>query len=238
MSEVTLSRRDRVAIVSLDDGKANAFRPSSLTTLEAVLDEVDASDAGAVVIAGRPGFFSGGLDLKALPALPPAERTATFARFSRLMLRLWTLDRPTVAALTGHALGGGAILALAADVRVGVDSPTAKVGLIEVAVGLPVPAYAVEMARVALSGATLVESVIHGRAWTLPEALPAGWVSSLHAPEAVVEAAVERASQLAALRPGPYASTKSALQGEARVRAFAGLTAEVERFIAAFDGRS
>lgn len=233
---VTTRFHERVALVTLDDGKANAFGPATLQALEAALDEVEASDAGAVVFAGRAGFFSGGLDLKALPAMAPEARTATFDHFSRLMLRAWTLDRPTVAAVTGHALGGGAIFALAADVRLGVEA-AAKIGLIEVAVGLPVPGFAVEMARGALTGSTLVQSVIHGRAWTMPEAREAGWLESLHSADTLIDAACARAALLAMIQRAPYATTKAHLHAAERARADLMRDADVASFIAAFDAR-
>ena len=235
---VSLAFHDDVAVLTLDDGKANALSTTMIAALERDLDAVEASRAGALLLVGRAGFFSGGLDLKELPALAPAARTETFARFARLALRVWTFDRPVVAALTGHALGGGAILALGADLRMGVDSETARIGLIEVAVGLPVPRFAVEMARAALPAPTLVQAVAHGRAWTLREAHGAGWVDALAPAEELVTAATQRAAALAKLARAPYVATKTALQEPWRQRAEAGFAADIESFIAAFDART
>ncbi len=235
---MSLAFHDDVAVLTLDDGKANALSSATIARLGADLDAVEGSGAGALVLAGRTGFFSGGLDLKELPALAPDARTETFARFARLALRLWTFDRPVVAALTGHALGGGAILALGADVRVGVDTESARVGLIEVAVGLPVPRFAVEMARAALPAPTLVQALTHGRAWNLREARDAGWVEALAPADELVAVATVRAGGLAKLARAPYVATKTALQEPWRARAEAGLAADVASFIAAFDART
>ncbi len=235
---VSLSFHDDVAVLTLDDGKANALSTTTIASIETALDAVEASSAGALLIAGRAGFFSGGLDLKELPALSPEARTQAFARFSRVAMRVWTLDRPVVAALTGHALGGGAILALGADVRVGADTESARIGLIEVAVGLPVPRFAVEMARAALPAHTLVQAVAHGRAWSLREAHAAGWVDALAPADELVALATQRAAALAKLARAPYVATKTALQEPWRQRAEAGFNADIESFIAAFDARS
>lgn len=235
---VSLAFHDDIAILILDDGKANALSTATLAVMETALDAVEASGAGALLLAGRTGFFSGGLDLKELPLLTPAARTETFARFARLALRLWTFDRPVVAALTGHTLGGGAILALGADVRLGVETDAARIGLIEVAVGLPVPRFAVEMARAALPAPTLVQAVTHGRAWSLREAHGAGWVDALAPADELLARATQRAASLAKLARGPYVETKRALQEPWRQRAEAGFTADVESFIAAFDART
>ncbi len=227
---------DSVACITLDDGKANAFRPDTLDALEAALDEADAGRPRAVLVRGRAGFFSGGLDLKTLPALAPEERTRTFARFGRAVMRLWQSPVPVVAAIDGHALGGGAILALSADVRL-VSTREARLGLVEVAVGLPVPAFAVEMARMALPATTLLPAVLHGRTWTLGESVHAGWAEASCDPADLPEHALARAKALAALAPAAHATTKRHLMGPATARAEASFDAEVASFIAAFDAR-
>ncbi|MEN9786167.1 MAG: hypothetical protein RLZZ299_1431 [Pseudomonadota bacterium] len=236
MPTTTVRWDDHVATLTLDDGKANAFRPETLDDLEAALDAAEAGNARALVIAGRPGFFSGGLDLKVLPTLEPAARTRTFARFGRAVMRIWQSPVPVVAAIDGHALGGGAILALAADVRL-VSTRESRIGLVEVAVGLPVPAFAVEMARAALPTPTLLPAVLHGRTWSLAGAVDAGWAESAHAPDSVPEAAHTRAQALAALARGAHATTKRHLLGPLFARAEASFDAEVDAFISAFEAR-
>jgi enoyl-CoA hydratase len=236
MPTTTIHWDERVATLTLDDGKANAFRPDTLDDLESALDAAEAGDARALVIAGRAGFFSGGLDLKVLPTLAPEARTRTFARFGRAVLRIWQSPVPVVAAIDGHALGGGAILALAADVRL-VSTREARIGLVEVAVGLPVPAFAVEMARMALPTPTLTPAVLHGRTWTLCDAVDAGWAEAAHDPTALATAALARARALSALAREPHATTKRHLMGPAFDRAEASFSTEVDAFIAAFQAR-
>lgn len=226
---ISLARHDRVAVITMDDGKANAMRPTWFTGFEAALDEVEAGDAGAVLLVGRAGFFCAGLDLKVLPALSPEERLATLQRFGRCMLRVFTFPRPIVAAITGHALGGGAILALATDVRLAAEGGF-KFGLNEVAIGLPVPAFGVEIARAAVPVFAQAEMVLHGRVLLPAEAHARHVVEALHAPEALLDAAMARATALAALPSRAYALTKERLRGPMAERVRPGIEAELAAF--------
>jgi enoyl-CoA hydratase len=230
MSELTLARDGDVAVLTLDDGKANAFRPSNLPALERALDE--AADARALVIRGREGFFSGGFDLKVMPSLDHPTKEVLLTSFTRVMHRLATYPRPTVAAIAGHAFGGGAILALACDVRLGAEG-TYRFATNEVQIGVAMPTLGVEICRAALAGQVLLETLVHGRVWTLPEARDRGIVESLHAD--VHAAALARAKGLAALSPSAYATTKRRLHGAALDAAAEAMKAEMDEFVAAFE---
>src|SRR4051812_10123038 len=94
---------DGVAIITLDDGKANAFSTAALVALEAHLDQGIADGARALVIVGRPGRFSAGFNLEEMTS-GTAEMRALVVRGARFWLRLFGLGIPTVAACTGHAL--------------------------------------------------------------------------------------------------------------------------------------
>ena len=99
---------DNVAQITLDDGKVNAMALAFFAGLNAALDRAEHERPGALVIAGRAGVFSAGLDLKVLPTLAPDALERTMVAFGRTMLRVFTFPIPTVAAVTGHAIAGGA----------------------------------------------------------------------------------------------------------------------------------
>src|SRR5262249_34208999 len=103
----------------------------------------------AVIVQGDGKFFSGGLDLK--EAASGSNRVGNLAgsRDDGLFM-LWTLPKPTIAMVTGHAIAGGAIIALACDFRL-THSGSQRFGLNEVAIGLAFPRGAFEIARLALS---------------------------------------------------------------------------------------
>ena len=232
MAELSLDVRDAVAIITLDDGKANALRPSNLLALSAALDE--AEGVGAIVLTGRPGFFCGGLDLKFLPGLDAPAKREMFHLFSTLMLRIATLPCPTVAALGGHAFGGGALLALACDLRIGVAGP-ARFATNEVAIGLAMPTFGVEICRTALAGPTLTEALLHGRTFAFEEAHARGILAELVAPEALAGAALARAAALAKISSVAYHATKRRLHGARFDAARVMMESELEGFVDAFD---
>src|SRR5207253_10125627 len=115
---VNLDWRDDVAVISMDDGKANALSPDAIAALNSALDEVDRrGPAGAVVLAGRPGVFSGGFDLNVMRGGDLDAIGALVRSGGELVLRLFSAGRPTVAACTGHAIAAGAPLLLWAHFR-------------------------------------------------------------------------------------------------------------------------
>lgn len=234
MPLVTLTHDGPVAVLTLDDGKANALRPDLVDALDAALDE--AERAGAVVLAGRPGFFSGGLDLKALPTLSRADQRAFFLRFGEVLTRLALCPRPLVGAITGHAIAGGALLALATDVRFG--SAEARFGLTEVPLGLPLPGFGVELVRQAVAAPWLVEVALHGRVYTHAEAAGRHLFEAALAPEAVLPAAMERARALAAIPVPSFTITRRRLREAPMTAALAALEGEIDDFLDRFAART
>lgn len=143
-SPVTLSSTDTHTLLTLDDGKANALSFDMFEALDSALDE--AAAAGKVlVIAGRPGRFSAGFDLNVMGRADEST-LRLLKKGADLSLRLLSFDTPVVLAVTGHALAMGALLCLSADYRVG-TSGEYKIGLNEVAIGMTMPWFGVELAR-------------------------------------------------------------------------------------------
>src|SRR5438552_1998622 len=126
---ITSSRDGDVAIVRMDDGKANALSHASIDALNAALTAAERY-AHSVVLVGRPGRFCAGFDLSVINA-GPAEMQALVRRGGELAVRLFMFPRPVVAACTGHALAAGAIILMASDHRVGAQGAF-KIGLNEV----------------------------------------------------------------------------------------------------------
>ena len=110
-----LEWRDGLALVRLTCGKANALNPRSLAAIERALDEAAGGGARGLVLTGYERFFSAGLDLVTLYGFERAAMDQFMARFDAVMLRVFAFPRPVVAAVGGHAVAGGGILALACD---------------------------------------------------------------------------------------------------------------------------
>ncbi len=221
----------QLAIVSLDDGKANALLVPDFESLEKALDEVEASKALAMVLTGRAGFFSAGLNLKVLGTLPLEGKRALVEAMGHAALKLFLFSKPVVAAVSGHALGGGAMLGLAADVRLFADGPF-RFGLNEVPAGMFVPSYAIELAAAALPASRMTEFVVHGRVVSPAEALAIGLTEKVCPPEALLAAAVARATALTDLSGIGYATTKRLVRGPTASLARARLPEELDSLAA------
>lgn len=217
---------DNVAIISLDDGKANVFSNASLGVLEELLDRVHSDGARALVLHGRPGRFSAGFDLGEMTSDVETMR-ALVVRGCRWWLRLYGLGVPTVAASTGHALAGGAITLLACDVRVGAEG-VGKIGLNEVAIGMPLPIFAVEFARDRLRNEHLLRAVT-GQVYDPEGAVEVGFLDRLVPEEQVLDAAIEEARALAERNTTAYARTKTNLRGEMIERCATGVEEDMAR---------
>lgn len=206
---VTLERRDGVAVVNIDDGRANALSHAVVDQLDAALDGADGADALAIV--GRPGKFCAGFDLSVVQQ-GPAAAAELMDRGARTALRIFEWPRPTVLGVTGHALAMGAVLLCCADWRIGTDGPY-KIGLNEVAIGLAMPEFASELARTRLSTRAFHEAVTLARIYSPGEALTMGYLDELAGADAVGDAAVAKAAELADyLDARAFATTRRALR--------------------------
>ena len=124
-----------VAVLPMRAGKANAIGSAFLDRLSAQLDAVEASGASALVLTGEGRAFSAGLDLPEVSRLDRGALERFIRRFSEVMLRVFALPVPVVAAINGHAIAGGCVLAMQADVRLAAEGDY-RIGLNEVAIGL------------------------------------------------------------------------------------------------------
>jgi enoyl-CoA hydratase len=208
-----LEARDELVVVRIDRPPANALVPELLAEGTDVAAELGRDPPRAVVITGVGEFFSGGVDLRVAPTLSTEAQRLMVDGINDLFVSWYGFPRPVVAAVNGHAAGGGLILALCADHRIGAES--ARYGLTEARVGIPYPAAAIGVVKAELApgiarrlvlGAELIESATARQWGVLDELLPA---------ERVLERALEVARELAELPPRAYAEVKRQLRGAA-----------------------
>jgi enoyl-CoA hydratase/carnithine racemase len=206
---------DGIATIRLDDGKVNALSAATSAEIEERLDEAQAAGA-VVVLTGRETTFSAGFDLRC----PPEEWPEMVAAGARLAARLLAHPAPVVAACNGSAVAMGAFLLLAADVRVGVTGPH-RIGLNEVAIGLTLPWFGVELARHRLTAPYFDRCTITGTILHPEEARAAGFLDRLVEPAELEGVAGAVARQLAGIDRAAHAATKLRTRQEVieRVRA-------------------
>lgn len=201
-----------IATLTMDDGKVNAFDLDFFSRLDGALDEC--ADDAAVVLTGRPGMFSAGLNTKTMATLDTDGLTDLLVQFGRTFLRLWLEPRPMVAAVSGHAIAGGTILAMTCDHAVAADGEFGW-GLTETTIGFPLPQWIIAVARGNVASHRLDDLLLPGRMVQPAEAVAVGFADELRAPEEVVDAALEHARELAKLPLRTYADTKRRLRGVA-----------------------
>ena len=196
--------RSPVVVASIDDGKANALDLATIVGIHEVVG--DLGDHQALVLTGRDGMFSGGLDLGVLAAGGQAadELLATMGRLLVAMLRS---RRPIVVAADGHAVAAGAMLMLAADHAV-VSDRSANYGFAEVPNGMPLPTGVVELIAERAAPTAALRLAAHGHLAGPVEAVELGLADRVVAADDLIDVSVEAASGLAALPVEAYAETK------------------------------
>jgi enoyl-CoA hydratase len=211
VSQVTITRDgDGVATLAADRPPANAMDVTLLQDLVAALDEIASEPPPALVLAGRPGFFSAGADLKAVPSYGPGEQRAMVDGINRMALGVYALPCPVVGAITGHAIAGGLVLAVCTDLRVA--SSEGKYGLTEVKVGVPYPQAAIGVVQAELSPAALRRLAFGNQLHDAQTCLRLGVFDESAAPDEVLARAQELARDLASMPADVYARTKHDLR--------------------------
>ena len=218
--------------VILDRG-ANALDPGLMDALSAHLGELEEGGHPPVVLASsHPTVFCPGWDLRVLAGASP-EQVLTFLRaYERLLRTVVGYPGPTVAAISGHAVAGGCLLALACDHRV-MARGRARIGLSEVNLGAPVPAGAVELLTARLPRAVAERLVLEGDGLPADRALAEGLVQTVvPGPDHVLERARTEAASLAARPARAYATAKFFLNSALLERMERAAAAGEEAFLA------
>ncbi|HEY6050706.1 MAG TPA: enoyl-CoA hydratase/isomerase family protein [Thermoanaerobaculia bacterium] len=213
MSLVTREERSNgVVILTLDRPRANAFSPELVADLS---DAVSACDgACAIVFASSQKIFSGGWDLTIVSSLPRSEMSRFLDAYTDLIRRIFTHERPVIAALSGHAIAGGLIFAAAADERIAAEGE-ARLGLSEVALAVPIPRPLYEVFRFVLGDRGAERLAAAGENLPVDRAAAIGLVDEIVAAGELLDRSVERAYVLGE-RPRPaHAEIKRRARAEA-----------------------
>ncbi len=221
---VSYELADRIATITMDDGKVNVFSIPMLKALHAAFDRAE-SDQAVVILTGRPGYFSAGFDLKVFQQdRDPILEMLTLG--ARMAERILTFPTPVVAACTGHGYPAGAFLMLASDVRIGIQGPYA-IGLNEVRIGLTVPWFAIELARHRLLPAWFDRCVNTSTMCSPDDAVTAGFMDRVVDAGELGAASREAAEELTQLDPTAYVGTKLRVRGRAIKALRAGIESEL-----------
>ena len=225
------NRHDTILELRLARPPVNALDPDLVRQLRLAIESAPHHGARGIVLSGRPGMFSAGLDVPALLKLDRAGFAAFWREFMGLCASIATAKIPTVAAITGHSPAGGAVLSIFCDYRVMARSADAskpfRIGLNEVQVGLAVPDH-IQYALRRLVGVYRAERLmVAGAMLDSEQALQMGFVDELAEPDHVVARAIIWLSDLLKLPPQAMSNTRALARAD-----LANVFADVERFSA------
>lgn len=199
---------DGVAVVRIDHPPVNAFDLGLVDDAVATVRSIE----GPIVITGTGKCFSAGVDLRAYIDGGADDNDRFLGALSAAFLTVFDHPAPVVAAINGHAIAGGCVLAMAADIRL---MSTGLIGLSEVAVGVPFPVAALEICRYAM-GPLVTRAVLEADNIDVQSAAERGWIDEVVAPDDLMTRAVELARALGEHSPTAYAAMKEQLHRPAR----------------------
>jgi enoyl-CoA hydratase len=208
---IDISQEGDVAVLTMRHGKANAMDIEFCEAISATFEELKQSKARAVVLTGEGKIFSAGVDL-----LRALDGGADYFRkflpaLSKAYITMFFFPKPVVAAINGHAIAGGCVLACCADRRL-MARGAARIGVPELLVGLPFPTIAFEVMRFTLAARFIQDVFLTGATYPAEEALLRGLADEIVEPGELMRRALAAAEHLASIRGDAFTITKLQLR--------------------------
>ncbi|MCA0423887.1 MAG: enoyl-CoA hydratase/isomerase family protein [Proteobacteria bacterium] len=206
-----------IAVVEMHHGKANALDVAFCDALTLRFQRLRETSSRAVVLTGQGKMFSAGVDLPQMVEAGVPYIREFLPALHRLYDTIFNFPKPVVAAINGHAIAGGCILACCADHRL-MAQDGGRMGVTEILVGVPFPPLAFEVMRSVTAPQYLAEAILTGATVAPDEAVARGWVNALVPREDILSRAVAAAEKLAAVSPAAFAMGKRQLRQPATER--------------------
>ena len=205
----TLTSKDDISIITLDDGKANVFSPKMIQDVNQCLDKVP-TESGALIITGREGMFSAGFDLKIISSGDiQATMDMSLSGF-KLLSRIFSFPRLILAACSGHGIALGTFLLCCCDYRVGVKGDF-MIGANEMRTNMVIPIPILELISHRVSASHKYRAILGAEMYSIESGLEAGLIDEVVDPENLMETAMLKAKDLATMGHPSYTLTKELL---------------------------
>jgi enoyl-CoA hydratase len=202
---IDITESGDLCTITVDDGRANALNFESVEALSQAIDK-HSTTSRVLVLEGRPGIFCAGLDLAVVRSGDEVLLRQLLDLCEGLYRIMLSSPVPIVAACTGHALAGGALMLLCCDYRVGLRGDF-RIGFNEVAIGMPLPRFGSDVARARLNRERFIRATVLAETTGPEEAVTVGFLDEVHEAD-VAEAAARKAAALVALPRDAYAAGK------------------------------
>jgi len=202
----TLKKEGNVSIITLDDGKANVFSPEMSQQIDECLDQV-ATEEGCLVITGKEGMFSGGLDLKIIQSGDIERIQEMSSKAFKLLARIFSFPRPVIAACSGHAVALGTFLLCCCDYRIGVKGEF-MLGANEMRTNMVIPTPILELIKFRVSNTHKYRAVLGAEMYKLEDSISAGLIDEVVGQDLLMTTVTEKANDLATMGHPSYSMTK------------------------------
>ncbi|WP_443937511.1 enoyl-CoA hydratase/isomerase family protein [Pedobacter sp. MW01-1-1] len=232
MNTIKVSVKDRIATISLDRGKSNALNRELITELDDMLKNIAADEnIGGVILTGKPGFFSAGLDLIELYEYNETEAKAFWELFLTFTANLIAFKKPFISAISGHSPAGGCVIALTSDYRIMAEG-TYIIGLNEVPVGIIVPNSIFQLYAFWIGKAEATRALLTGKLFNPEEALKVGLVDEVVKGESLLTAAERKIKKYMELESNTWSQSKLNIRQELISTSTADQTEVLEKMLA------
>ena len=208
MSEkiATLKKDEDISILTLNDGKANVFSAEMSKQVNECLDQVE-TEKGCLIITGKEGMFSAGLDLKTIQSGDLDKIMEMSTNAFKLLARIFSFPRPVIAACTGHGIALGTFLLCCCDYRIGVKGDF-MLGANEMRTNMVIPIPILELIKFRVNNSHKYRAVLGAEMYTLEQAIEAGLIDEVVDPKDIMKAAKEKAKDLQTMGHPSYSITK------------------------------
>ena len=208
MSEkiATLKKEEDISILTLDDGKANVFSSKMSQQVNDCLDQVE-TEKGCLIITGKEGMFSAGLDLKTIQSGDMDLIMEMSANAFKLLARIFSFPRPVIAACSGHGIALGTFLICCCDYRIGVKGDY-LLGANEMRTNMVIPTPILELIKFRVNNSHKYRAVLGAEMYTLEDSLAAGLMDEVVDQNLLMSAVNEKAKDLATMGHPSYSMTK------------------------------
>jgi len=206
-SFATLTQKDDISIITLDDGKANVFSEEMSQAINDCLDQVP-TESGSLIITGKPGMFSAGFDLKVIGSGDVLKIKKMSLSGFKLLSRIFSFPRPIVAACSGHGIALGTFLLCCCDYRIGVKGEF-LLGANEMRTNMVIPTPILELIKFRVAPSHKYRSVLGAEMYSLEKAIDAGLMDQVVDSGKLMETAMEKAKDLATMGHPSYTLTKA-----------------------------
>ena len=202
----TLTNKNDISIITLDDGKANVFSPKMIQDVNECLDKVP-TESGALIITGRDGMFSAGFDLKIISSGDMQATMDMSLSGFKLLSRIFSFPRPILAACSGHGIALGTFLLCCCDYRIGVKGDY-MIGANEMRTNMVIPIPILELISHRVTASHKYRAILGAEMYSIQDGVEAGLIDEIVDSKDLMEAAMLKAKDLASMGHPSYTLTK------------------------------